>query len=93
MFDVQEFLLPFFIMWELNLIPVYLLLAVWGGKKCLYSPTKFILHTARGSDVLLLVVYDSNQPTLNLEILVNQLYPMEQCVKNGPNGSGGRAED
>ncbi|MFS7920358.1 putative NADH:ubiquinone oxidoreductase [Helianthus anomalus] len=30
-------LLLFFIMWELELIPVYLLLSMWGGKKRLYS--------------------------------------------------------
>ncbi|KAJ0773667.1 NAD(P)H-quinone oxidoreductase chain 4 [Helianthus annuus] len=39
-------LLLFFIMWELELIPVYLLLSMWGGKKRLYSATKFILYTA-----------------------------------------------
>nr|YP_010884112.1 NADH-plastoquinone oxidoreductase subunit 4 [Helleborus argutifolius]WIW41787.1 NADH-plastoquinone oxidoreductase subunit 4 [Helleborus argutifolius] len=42
-------LLLFFIMWELELIPVYLLLSMWGGKKRLYSATKFILYTAGGS--------------------------------------------
>ncbi|KAL2900449.1 NAD(P)H-quinone oxidoreductase chain 4 chloroplastic [Bienertia sinuspersici] len=39
-------LLLFFIMWELELIPVYLLLSMWGGKKRLYFATKFILYTA-----------------------------------------------
>ncbi|KAL5646393.1 hypothetical protein ACJX0J_002408 [Zea mays] len=39
-------LLLFFIMWELELIPVYLLLSMWGGKRRLYSATKFILYTA-----------------------------------------------
>ncbi|EYU24165.1 hypothetical protein MIMGU_mgv1a024207mg, partial [Erythranthe guttata] len=39
-------LLLFFLMWELELIPVYLLVAMWGGKKRLYSATKFILYTA-----------------------------------------------
>ncbi|KAH9760184.1 hypothetical protein KPL70_000089 [Citrus sinensis] len=61
-------------MWELELIPVYLLLSVWGGKKRLYSATKFILYTAGGSVFLLIGVlgiglYGSNEPTLNLEIL------------------------
>jgi len=41
-------------MWELELIPVYLLLSMWGGKKCLYSATKFILYTT-GSFVFLLL--------------------------------------
>ena len=74
-------LLLFFIMWELELIPVYLLLAMWGGKKRLYSATKFILYTA-GSSIFLLIgvlgisLYGSNEPTLNLELLANQSYPV-----------------
>nr|YP_010174676.1 NADH-plastoquinone oxidoreductase subunit 4 [Salvadora persica]QSJ55446.1 NADH-plastoquinone oxidoreductase subunit 4 [Salvadora persica] len=74
-------LLLFFIMWELELIPVYLLISMWGGKKRLYSATKFILYTA-GSSVFLLIgvlgigLYGSNEPTLNFEILTNQSYPI-----------------
>ncbi|KAL8200873.1 hypothetical protein R6Q57_012212 [Mikania cordata] len=33
---------------------VYLLLSMWGGKKRLYSATKFILYTAGGSIFLLM---------------------------------------
>jgi len=47
-FAVQNLLL-FFLVWELELIPVYLLLAIWGGKKRQYAATKFILYTAGGS--------------------------------------------
>jgi NAD(P)H-quinone oxidoreductase subunit 4 len=47
-FAVQDMLL-FFLVWELELIPVYLFLAIWGGKKRLYASTKFILYTAGGS--------------------------------------------
>ncbi|MEL7503280.1 MAG: photosynthetic/respiratory NAD(P)H-quinone oxidoreductase subunit D1 [Cyanobacteria bacterium J06554_6] len=47
-FAVQDMLL-FFLFWELELIPVYLLLSIWGGKKRLYAATKFILYTAGGS--------------------------------------------
>nr|AWI71954.1 NADH dehydrogenase subunit 4 [Trachelospermum asiaticum] len=73
-------LLLFFIMWELELIPVYLLLSMWGGKKRLYSATKFILYTAGGSIFLLMGVlgiglYGSNEPTLNFETSANQSYP------------------
>ncbi|MGG6691115.1 UNVERIFIED_CONTAM: NAD(P)H-quinone oxidoreductase subunit 4, partial [Salmonella enterica subsp. enterica serovar Weltevreden] len=45
-------LLLFFIMWELELIPGYVLLSMWGGKKRLYSATKFILYTAGRSSFL-----------------------------------------
>ena len=74
-------LLLFFLMWELELIPVYLLVSIWGGKKRLYSATKFILYTAGGSIFLLMGVlgmglYGSNEPTLNFETLANQSYPL-----------------
>nr|YP_010567983.1 NADH-plastoquinone oxidoreductase subunit 4 [Dracocephalum rupestre]UZC55703.1 NADH-plastoquinone oxidoreductase subunit 4 [Dracocephalum rupestre] len=74
-------LLLFFLMWELELIPVYLLVSMWGGKKRLYSATKFILYTAGGSIFLLMGVlgislYSSTAPTLNFEILANKSYPV-----------------
>nr|QGT34493.1 NADH-plastoquinone oxidoreductase subunit 4 [Utricularia amethystina] len=74
-------LLLFFLMWELELIPVYLLVFIWGGKKRLYSATKFILYTAGGSIFLLMGVlgiglYSSTEPTLNFEIVANQSYPV-----------------
>nr|YP_009300160.1 NADH-plastoquinone oxidoreductase subunit 4 [Pelargonium transvaalense]AJC00075.1 NADH-plastoquinone oxidoreductase subunit 4 [Pelargonium transvaalense] len=78
-FSSQDLLL-FFIMWELELIPVYLLLSMWGGKKRLYSATKFILYTA-GSSIFLLIgvlgigLYGSNEPTFNFEISANRAYP------------------
>nr|QVV41436.1 NADH-plastoquinone oxidoreductase subunit 4 [Bridelia tomentosa] len=80
LFASQDLLL-FFIMWELELIPVYLLLSMWGGKKRLYSATKFILYTA-GSSVFLLIgtlsiaLYGSNETTFNFEISANQSYPL-----------------
>nr|UDP57318.1 NADH dehydrogenase subunit 4 [Melicytus chathamicus] len=79
LFSSQDLLL-FFIMWELELIPVYLLLSMWGGKKRLYSATKFILYTA-GSSVFLLIgalgiaLYASNESTFHFETSANQSYP------------------
>nr|YP_009570577.1 NADH-plastoquinone oxidoreductase subunit 4 [Dioncophyllum thollonii]QBC67449.1 NADH-plastoquinone oxidoreductase subunit 4 [Dioncophyllum thollonii] len=73
-------LLLFFIMWEFELIPVYLLLSMWGGKKRLYSATKFILYTA-GSSIFLLMgvmglgLFGCNEPTFHFETLANQSYP------------------
>jgi NAD(P)H-quinone oxidoreductase subunit 4 len=52
-FAVQD-MLVFFLVWELELIPVYLLLSIWGGYKRLYAATKFILYTA-GSSLFILV--------------------------------------
>lgn len=53
-FATQDMLL-FFLFWELELLPVYLLLAIWGGKGRMYAATKFILYTAIGSLFILVV--------------------------------------
>ncbi len=52
-FAVQDMLL-FFLVWELELVPVYMILSIWGGKKRLYAATKFILYTA-GSSLFILI--------------------------------------
>ena len=70
-FAVQDMLL-FFLAWELELLPVYLLLAIWGGKKRQYAATKFILYTATASLLILLsgLALALNGPfTLNLSEL------------------------
>ncbi len=46
---VAQDLLLFFVVWELELVPVYLLISIWGGKKRQYAATKFILYTALAS--------------------------------------------
>ncbi|WP_416674268.1 NAD(P)H-quinone oxidoreductase subunit 4 [Egbenema bharatensis] len=51
-FVAQDVLL-FFFMWELELVPVYLLIATWGGQRRLYAATKFILYTAIASIFIL----------------------------------------
>ncbi len=63
-FAAQDVLL-FFFMWELELVPVYLLISIWGGKQRLYAATKFILYTALASigilvSALLLAFYGDN---------------------------------
>jgi NAD(P)H-quinone oxidoreductase subunit 4 len=81
LFASQDLLL-FFFMWELELIPIYLLLSMWGGKRRLYAATKFILYTAGGSififiGALTMGLYGSNEPTLDFQILANKSYPTE----------------
>ena len=46
---VAQDLLLLFIMWELELIPVYLLVSIWGGEKRRYAAMKFLLYTAAAS--------------------------------------------
>lgn len=51
-FVAQDSLL-FFIMWELELVPVYLLVSIWGGQKRQYAATKFLIYTAAASIFIL----------------------------------------
>ncbi|MEM9088309.1 MAG: NAD(P)H-quinone oxidoreductase subunit 4 [Cyanobacteria bacterium P01_F01_bin.53] len=51
-FLAQDMML-FFIMWELELVPVYLLISIWGGQRRQYAATKFIIYTATCSVFIL----------------------------------------
>lgn len=44
----------FYVFWELMLIPMYLMIGIWGGQRRLYAAVKFFLYTFAGS-VLMLV--------------------------------------
>ncbi|AFZ30252.1 NADH dehydrogenase subunit M [Gloeocapsa sp. PCC 7428] len=55
-FVAQDMLL-FFLMWELELVPVYLLISIWGGQNRRYAATKFILYTAAGSIFILVAAF------------------------------------
>ncbi|MEB3149431.1 MAG: NAD(P)H-quinone oxidoreductase subunit 4, partial [Sphaerospermopsis sp.] len=52
-FVAQDMLL-FFIMWELELVPVYLLVSIWGGQRRRYAATKFLIYTAAASVFILI---------------------------------------
>ncbi len=51
-FVAQDALL-LFIMWELELVPVYLLVSIWGGQKRRYAAMKFLIYTAAASIFIL----------------------------------------
>jgi NAD(P)H-quinone oxidoreductase subunit 4 len=71
-FAAQDLLL-FFVMWELELVPVYLLISIWGGQRRLYASTKFILYTAAGSVFILVaalaMAFYGDTITFNLQEL------------------------
>jgi len=46
-------LLLFFLFFEVELIPLYLLIAIWGGERRGYAATKFLIYTAFSGIVLL----------------------------------------
>src|ERR1700683_1478841 len=44
----------FFVFWEAMLVPMYLLIGIWGGSRKLYAAIKFFLYTLLGSVLMLL---------------------------------------
>jgi NADH-quinone oxidoreductase subunit M len=46
----------FYIFWEAMLIPMYLLIGVWGGPNRLYAAIKFFLYTLVGSVLMLIAI-------------------------------------
>lgn len=46
----------FFLFWELELIPMYLLIAIWGGARREFAAMKFVLYTLFGSIFMLAAV-------------------------------------
>jgi len=46
-------LLLFFVFFEMTLVPMYLLIGIWGSEKRVYAAVKFFLYTALGSALLL----------------------------------------
>ena len=54
-FLAQDLLL-FFLFYELELIPLYLLIAIWGGQRRGYAATKFLIYTAV-SGILILATF------------------------------------
>jgi len=46
----------FYLFWEAMLIPMYLLIGVWGGPNRLYAAVKFFLYTLVGSVLMLIAI-------------------------------------
>ena len=54
-FCALDFVL-FYVLWEFMLIPMYMLIAIWGGPRKIYASIKFFLYTLVGSILLLVAI-------------------------------------
>src|SRR5215467_9181428 len=52
-FMALDFLL-FFVFWETVLVPMYFIIAIWGGARRMYAAIKFMIYTLIGSVLMLL---------------------------------------
>ena len=54
-FITQDMFL-FYLFWELMLVPMYFLIAIWGGPQRLYAAIKLFLYTLSGSVLMLVAI-------------------------------------
>ena len=46
----------FYVFWEVMLVPMYLLIGIWGGERRIYAAVKFFLFTMAGSLLMLVAI-------------------------------------
>lgn len=74
-FCALDFVL-FYVLWEAMLIPMYLLIAIWGGPRKVYASIKFFLYTLAGSVMLLVAIIALylHAGTFSIPVLMGQDY-------------------
>ncbi len=77
-FAAQDLLL-FYIFFEAGLIPMYLIIGIWGGAERIYASYKFFLYTLLGSVVMLIAMLWMIQfaGTADIPTLLNTDFPAE----------------
>ncbi len=78
----------FYIFWEAMLIPMYLIIGVWGGPARIYAAVKFILYTLAGSVLMLVAILAlyfqhggaTGIYTFDLPVLARYVVPAEMQV-------------
>ena len=46
----------FYVFWEVMLIPMYLIIGIWGGPRRVYAALKFFIYTMSGSVLMLIAI-------------------------------------
>lgn len=73
----------FYLFWEAMLIPMFLIIGVWGGPNRIYAAIKFFLYTLVGSVLMLvgiIVLYLYAGKTFNILDLMTKTYPYTMQV-------------
>ncbi|HXX38221.1 MAG TPA: NADH-quinone oxidoreductase subunit M [bacterium] len=73
----------FYVFWEVSLVPMYLLIGIWGGPRRGYAAIKFFIYTVAGSLAMLLAILlvyvHSNPRTFDLVDLIGRR-PLAQSL-------------
>ena len=68
----------FYVFWEIQLIPMYFIIGIWGGPRRVYAAIKFFLYTFAGSVLMLVAIlaivwsYRNSGGPLTFDILTLQ---------------------
>ena len=58
----------FYIFWEVVLVPMYLIIGIWGGSNRIYATIKFVLYTLVGSLLMLVAILATAFMALSLTL-------------------------
>lgn len=76
-FAALDFVL-FYVLWEAMLVPMYLIIGIWGGPRKVYASIKFFIYTLAGSVMLLvsiIALYLTSAPhTFSIPMLMGGQY-------------------
>ncbi len=69
----------FYVFFEAGLIPMFIIIGVWGGKDRVYASYKFFLYTLLGSVLMMLAIMAMywNAGTTDITQLLNHKFPAE----------------
>ncbi|MGL5363685.1 MAG: NADH-quinone oxidoreductase subunit M, partial [Bosea sp. (in: a-proteobacteria)] len=70
-------LVLFYILFEAGLIPMFLIIGIWGGKRRVYASYKFFLYTLLGSVLMLLAIMAMywSAGTTDIQVLLAHKFP------------------
>ncbi|MCY7284521.1 MAG: NADH-quinone oxidoreductase subunit M, partial [Cyanobacteria bacterium CAN_BIN43] len=77
-------LLLFFLFYEVELVPLYLIIAIWGGARRGYAATKFLIYTAFSGVIILAAFFGlsflGGSSSFDYEVLRSQVLPLSSQV-------------
>jgi NADH:ubiquinone oxidoreductase subunit 4 (subunit M) len=87
---VAQDLLLFYIFWETMLIPMFLIIGIWGGERRIYATLKFVLYTAFGSILMLaaLIYLVWSQYQADGHAVVRLRRPVRHQAQRSPSRAG-----
>jgi NADH-quinone oxidoreductase subunit M len=73
--------LLFYVFWEAMLIPMFIIIGVWGGVRRVYATIKFFLYTFLGSVFMLVALVYMHLQSGSYEIAAFQKMPLDMTAQ------------